>query len=458
MPRFITKLFSRLLVVLVVANGFLAFHFLHREAEERRARGDPDAPGAAKLPAGTPGFPLQPDEKFNLKLAQSYGVEFDRAREDKWHERVTVYGRVVPNPRATYEVRSPFAGTLLAGDKPWPHVGGEVKPGQVLGSIAVRVTPQERLELHNKLEEARLKEKGARDIHDLRTAAVTRLEKAASGVIAQRDLDDAKVQLSEAKTQLATAEAAVQIWQKTLEDIDQMQDKASDVWRRPLGVPVEPGLGTLEVTELAAQPGTAVEAGGLVVRLIDPTRALVRLDFPAEFAAKGAPTKLKLTAIPGPTELKLTAVPGAGTGPETMSAALVGPAPTVDGSSQLTGFYYLVHNCSWRAGRFVQAELLSPNATPREAVSVPASAVLYHQGRVLVYVLIEDEKTKDKKYQRREVQVLGFEGGRCFVVPRRTSFLNQSLPNGDVGPDVEVAVSNPQVLLSIEFRREVDND
>jgi hypothetical protein len=447
MPRAFIMLFTSLVVLSFLANGGFVLYFLHREAEEQRAGGDPDAPAAAKPPTGTPGFPLKPDEKFNLKLAESYGVEFGRAQSAEWRERVTVYGRVVPNPRATYEVRSPFAGTLLAGDKPWPHVGEEVKPGQVLGSVAVRVTPQERLELQNKLAEAMLKEKGARDIHDLRTAAVARLEKASSGVIAQRDLDDAKVQLAEAKTQLATAEAAVQIWRKTLDDIDQMQEKASDVWRRPLGVPVEPGLGTLEVTELAAQPGTAVEAGGLVARLIDPTRALVRLDLPAEFAAKGAPA-----------ELKLTGAPGAGTGPEAVSAALVGPAPTVDGGSQLAGFYYLVRNRSWRPGRFVQAELPAPNAAPREAVSVPASAVLYHQGRALVYVLNEDEENKDKKYQRREVQVLGFEGGRCFVVPRRTSFLNQSLPNGDVGPDEEVVVGNPQVLLSLEFRRDVDND
>jgi hypothetical protein len=448
MPRAVGVTFLCLAVFSLLGNAGFVLYLLHREAEEQRAGGDPDAPGAAEPPTGTPGFPIEKDpKKFNRVLAENYGVEFGRARAAEWRERVTVYGRLVPNPRATYEVRSPFAGTLLVGDRPWPHVGEEVKPGQVLGSVAVRVTPQERLELQNKLAEAMLKEKGAREIHDLRTAAVTRLEKAPSAVIAQRDLDEAKVQLAEAKTQLATAEAAVQIWRKTLDDIDQMQDRVSDAWRRPLAVPTEPDLGALEVTELAAQPGTAVEAGGLVARLIDPTRALVRLDLPAEFAAKGAPA-----------ELKLTAVPGAGTGPETMSAALVGPAPTVDGGSQLAGFYYLVRNRSWRAGRFVQAELPAPNAAPRESVSLPASAVLYHQGRALVYVLIEDENTKDKKYQRREVQVLGIEGGRCFVVPRRTSFLNPSPPNGDVGPDEDVVVSNPQVLLSIEFRRAVDND
>ena len=100
-------------------------------------------------------------------------------------------------PFSDHEVRSLFAGTLLADKNPWPEVGKTVEPGQVLGLVAVRVTPQERLELQNKLAEAMLKEKGAREIQELRKATVARLEKAPSAVIAQRDLDEAKVQLLE---------------------------------------------------------------------------------------------------------------------------------------------------------------------------------------------------------------------------------------------------------------------
>jgi hypothetical protein len=433
MARAVGVIFLCLAVFSLLGNAGFVLYFLHREAEERRAGGDPDKPGAAPVPTGSPGFPFDKDPKINLEYAQSFGVEVGRAQPAEWRDRVTVYGRVVPNPRATYEVRSPFAGTLLAGDKPWPNVGEAVTPGQLLGSVAVRVTPQERLELQNKLAEAMKKEEGARVIHDLRTAAVARLEKAPSAVIAQRDLDEAKVQLAEARTQLATAEAAVQIWRKTLDDIDQMQDKPSEAWRRPLAVPAEPGLGALEVTELAAQPGTAVEAGGLVARLVDPSRALVRLDLPAKLAAKGPPEKLKLTAAPDA---------------EPVPAALAGPAPAVDGASQLAGFYYLVRDRSWRPGRFVTAELPAPQP-PRAAVSVPAAAVLSHQGRALVYVV------QDEKFQRREVQVLGSQGGRCFVAPRNPI---RSLPNCDLEPDEVVVVGNPQVLLSLEFRRNVDND
>jgi hypothetical protein len=444
-------------VLSLLANGGFVAYLMHREAEEHLASGDPDEPGANKARPTNTGFPIAKDEKkLNPDLAQSYGVETGRAQARQWQERVTVYGRIVPNPRATYEVRSAFAGTLLAGDKPWPQVGQTMKPGQALGSVAVRVTPQERIELQNKLAEALLKEKGAKEIVVLRQGVVTRLEKASSAVIGQRELDEAKVQLSEAQTQLGTAEAAVQIWRKTLDDIDQLQEKGSEVWRRPLTVPVEPNTGSLEVTELAAQPGSAIEAGGLVVRLVDYSRLLVRLDLPAEMAATGPPQEVRLKPLARGSD----AVGHGGeidVADEAITATLVGPASQVDGSSQLVGFLYLVRTdpkagqSRWRPGLFVSARLPATQGPPREVVSVPTSAVLYHQGRALVYIVEKEQ------YVRREVQVLSIEGDRCFLEPRKESFANPSPPNSDISVDDVVVVRNPQVLLSNEFRRDVDD-
>src|SRR5262245_33817973 len=41
--------------------------------------------------------------------AERYGLEVQKAESIQWSERVSVYGRVVPNPQATAEIRSPFA-------------------------------------------------------------------------------------------------------------------------------------------------------------------------------------------------------------------------------------------------------------------------------------------------------------------------------------------------------------
>ncbi len=197
---------------------------------------------------------------------------------------------------------------------------------------------------------------------------------------------------------------------------------------------------------MAAQPGTAVEAGGLVARLIDPTRVLVRLDLPPEVAANGPPAEIELApGAPFPVLIP-------------RGAKLVGAAPQTDASSQLPGFYYTLHldprtvRPLWRPGQFVRTELPVSGAEPVDAVSVPASAVLYHQGRALVYI------KADNKFERREVRVLGQEGGRC-VVARKSEFSDPlSAPNSGIQADDLVVVRNPQVLLSLEFRRDVDDD
>src|SRR3954451_5928905 len=44
--------------------------------------------------------------KLGAQLAASHGIEDEPATTATWEPRVTAYGRVVPNPRATAEVRA----------------------------------------------------------------------------------------------------------------------------------------------------------------------------------------------------------------------------------------------------------------------------------------------------------------------------------------------------------------
>src|SRR5438552_545838 len=96
--------------------------------------------------------------KLGARLAESYGVKDIPAEPARWEARVTVYGRVVPNPRAVTEVRAPFAGTLRPDpDEAWPSLGSRVRAGQVLAWLDVRVSPEVRLDLLTRLKEARAK-------------------------------------------------------------------------------------------------------------------------------------------------------------------------------------------------------------------------------------------------------------------------------------------------------------
>ena len=52
--------------------------------------------------------------ELGIEAAGRSGLEEEPARSVSWSQRVPVYGQVIPNPKATVEVRSPFAGTLRA--------------------------------------------------------------------------------------------------------------------------------------------------------------------------------------------------------------------------------------------------------------------------------------------------------------------------------------------------------
>src|SRR5487761_1128150 len=219
------------------------------------------------------------------------GLEEEPASAVEWSKRVRVYGQIVPNPTATVEARSPFAGTLrAASDAPWPELGQWVRAGQVLGWLDIRIAAQERLTLEDNLNNARLKKEGAEKVVQLQQERVNRIDRVSrSQVVAGQQLDDAKVLLADAATQLAIASAAVELWQKALQEVDRPGDRLASTYSQVLTAPADG-----EVVELAARPGMAVEAGGLVVRLVDFRRPLVRLDLPPELLAAGPPARVRL--------------------------------------------------------------------------------------------------------------------------------------------------------------------
>jgi hypothetical protein len=211
----------------------------------------------------------------------------------------------------------------------------------------------------------------------------------------------------------------------------------------------------------------SVEPGALITRLVDFRQVLVRLDIPASALAAGPPDEVELYATIAPPP----ALEGATNRPEPpqpakpLVAGLAGAAPQIDPASQMAGYWFEVRpdtttpapsdsngsggakedgrlraGAVWRPGLFVKAFVKVPDSTPRPAVSVPEGALLYHQGRALVYV-----RLSPGRYERREVQILGRAGDRWVVA-------------SGVAAGEPVVSRQVQVLLSEEFRSEADID
>jgi|GEM_PF-5010536 len=405
--------------------------------------------------------------ELGIEEAGRYGLEDGPTRAVSWTVRVPVYGQVVVNPRAVVQVRSPFAGTLRAASgTPWPAPGRWVRFGQTLGWIDIRVGAQERLALQDNLNNARLKKQGAEKVVMIQRERVNRIESVTrSQIVPGQQLDDAKVLLAEAETQLAIATAAADLWRKALEEVDRPGHRETTTYTQPL---VSPGEG--EVTELSARPGMSIEPGDVVAQLVDFRRMLVRLEIPPELLASGPPGPLRLQAIAAGVASPGGIVPTtATTEPRPAVEAIpIGPAPQVDAASQFIGYLYEPEpdrpdgaagkagsaseeadglGTLWRPGLQVKASLTAPGTPSRPAVAVPVGAVLFHQGRALVYV-----RVKPGAYKRREVRPLGREGETWVLAASQTSD-----PSG-LEPGEVVVHRGAQVLLSEEFRNDVDAD
>jgi hypothetical protein len=390
--------------------------------------------------------------KLGQELAESHGLKDEPATAVAWYPRVTAYGRVVPNPQATAEVRSPFAGTLRSTpDQPWPTLGGWLRSGQVLGRIDIRAGPTERLDIQAKLAEAEAKLAAAEKVLRIEEERLQRFGKiSGEKVIAPYELDNARKLEAEARGQVMTAKAAVNLWKEAWDILQRRSEQSLSHWTEPLTAPAEG-----EVIDLVGRPGMSIESGGLIARVVDTRRPLVRLELPPEVLASGpAPSHVDLFAIRatarqlGSTDTVDTPVPA-------VPATLIGPAGEVDPASQFAGYWYEVGfgkkldvngngsaGMAWRPGLFVQAHLKTTEAKPQEAVSIPLAALLFHSGRTLVYV-----RVGPGRFERREVRVLGREGDRWILA-------------AGVAAEEPVVSRHAQVLLSEEFKPlgDLDND
>lgn len=421
-------------VTLVILVGLLAGAYLlngtmQAERKSEESGESVQAPRRAKDGVVT----LDPQQ------AKRHGIREELAQEVEWSEPINVYGRLVPNPRTTVVVQAPFAGVLQPeAQQPWPTVGALVRAGQVIGRIDVRVGPQEKLDLQLKLQEARIKVQGAEKIVAIQQERLDRLEKASSGgqIISQRELDDARVLLTEAKTNLEAARTAADLWKAALQAIEQREDRGGS-YSLPLIAPADG-----EVVETAARPGMSVEAGAILARIVDFRFPLAQMDLPSEVLAAGVPEEIQLTMLPASPVRATASSPG-------LLARLIGPAPQVNPASQFTAYWYEATldpdakaslPGAWRPGRFVTALLRLPQAQKQPAVAVPATAVLAHEGRFLVYV-----KRAPGQYERREVRLLGQEGDQAVLA-------------SGVRPGEAVVVWQAQILLSEEFRSQGEQD
>jgi hypothetical protein len=351
------------------------------------------------------------------------GIKAQVVTNAPWRPKLHIDGRVVPNPQASLEIRAPFAGILRieAADSKL-HLGASVAAHDTLALFDARFTPTESLDLKAKLVEAEARHKSAEEVVKIRQERLGRLNKLQVGVLSQDDVDAASVQLSEARMQAHIAQTQFAIWKQALEAVG----------KKTVVVPVQSPIAG-EIAEIGVQPGASVDAGHLIARIVDFRRVLLRLDFPISSTNEKPAASVFVKALDSPTLWR---------------ASLRGRASNLEPGLQNASWYYEIMpdeqgaSPRWQAGLYARTTLDDGTKTAVSAIAIPASALLVHQGRTLVY-----REKRVGLYERREVALLGRDGDTLYVAAE-----------GWLAGEDRVVTSGAQVLLSEEFRSEVDED
>ncbi len=144
---------------------------------------------------------------------------------------------------------------------------------------------------------------------------------------------------------------------------------------------------------------------------------------------------LRLDVLPGETpadQLKVAQFGLAGTG-ESFEAEVIGVAPTADPQLQGLSFLALSRGRILPAGAALRATLAG-SGEPQKMLTVPRSAIVYHQGSAWIYVLGEEDTFERK-----------------LVTPGRALGDAVTLAGG-VDDDEQVVVTGAQQLLAAELQ------
>ena len=340
----------------------------------------PNADAAAHGAADEP----EPDDAISYLKEQQWKVDFAMQQAERRLLRASIETTGTIRARRDGEqlVSAPTAGMLRASGTAFPRIGQEVKAGESLASIAPKLA-------------------GGADLSTLRLAVekaeaevarTGRERERLEGLLAQEAIPERRVVEARSAERVARAElnAARQRLERVLGD----GDKGTGV---PVIAPID---GT--VARVLAVPGAFVDEGTPLVHVVDLERLWLEADIAETDVGRLHAPDGAWFEVPG-YEAPIYVTPDQG-------ARLVAFGGVVDERSRTVPLVFEFPNPerSLRVGMYTRAHVLT--GEQREAVAIPASAVIDFDGQPVVFVQLGGES-----FQRRVVQ-LGLRDGEYVEV------------------------------------------
>lgn len=282
-------------------------------------------------------------------------------------------GAVVARSDGEAVVAAPMAGRLVTVGGAFPRIGRRVAVDEPLAVLVPRVETADQAQLELAVRSADIELRFAEREHERLTALRDQ------GVVPERRAQDAAHAFEEAR---ASVEAA----RRRLEQFQRAQGAPGG--RAPGSLTLRAPLhGTL--VAVPARPGSFIEAGAALFRVVDTSSLWLEARVPAADAARLGAVRgawFELEGFADPFEL----------GPE----ALVARGAAIDPAARTVPVIFALDNPGGRlhVGAFARVHLVV-GEEPR-ALAVPRAAIVDDGGVSVVYVEVEGES-----FERRPVEV-----------------------------------------------------
>ena len=336
---------------------------------------DADTAPPATEPAKSEEKPPPGHLKLKPEEIEHAGIKTETLEAGTFAPETRLYGVLQEDPDASFSLRAPVPGIVVAGDKPWPMIGQPLPDKTTIGQIQQRLAPADQI-----------------------AVAVQHLTLQTQLTTAQADHTSAEIALNAAKTsydrlKILNAAGQERLRPCSRRGADQGQNRRSPRAgrrqnartreSRPFlpadesgALPLEIDKGG-EVVEVTSRPGESVEAVRAILRVTDFKHLLASV-----FAAPGEdlPTRAKQATI---VPLGIEGKPLSGT------YLATGPADPKSHQPTLLFKVDASNAAGIRPGVPVTA-LVPAEGEPLKGVQVAKSAVVRYLGKSWVYVVAPD--------------------------------------------------------------------
>ena len=382
-------------ILIVAAIGYA---LLGRSAEREEVIAGPEAS------TGTVTFLMEQQWLVRMKLAKVEPMEVAR--------QVTTIGRVVPAANLHASVAPPVGG-ILTGQL--PRIGQTVRRGQTIAVVQQTSTSGETAQVQAAVaqaesQNAQIAIENARLESDFRASAAevagaeSRLRMAErdldrarrlheKGVIASREYQQAETERDEASAAHAAAVARRDALASARRVAPVSAAKVTADTAYALSAPLS-GI----VTKVHKSPGEQVAPGEAVVEVTDLSEVWIEAPiFERDLGRLAGPTRAMFSTVAYPDE--------------EFSGELVDKGSVIDEHTRASTAVFRVVNAGRMFQIGMQANVRLDAGERVRAMMIPKEAVLDHEGRKIVYVLLSGEE-----FERREVEIGDEYGDRVAVL------------------------------------------